>query len=472
VIPIVTAEEMRAIDAGAPVSIDDLIARAGWEVARSATEMLGGTYGRIVNVVAGGGNNGADGRVAADLLRRRGVKVRLFEAAHCPAVLPAADLVVDAVFGTGYGRRHELCDQHDERSDGDRRSWTPPDVGSSLVLAVDIPSGLDSLTGLHDGAVLAADRTVTFQALKAGLLLGDGASLCGSVQVADIGLDMSRATAHLVERGDVSRWWPWRPDGAHKWNNAVRVVAGSDGMLGAARLCSAGALRAGAGLVSASSPGLPIGARDEIVQPPIAASGWADEVLADLARFGSLVVGPGLGRADTTIDEVRRVIARANVPLVVDGDALFAAGCFGDVGALVGGRSHPTVLTPHDGEFAALTGSKPASDRLGAVRHLAGELGCTVLLKGPTTVVADQSGEVLVVDRGDERLATAGSGDVLAGMIASMLASGVPPLQSAACAAWVHGELARTGPSAGIAAMDLVEALPAVLTGLSAEARP
>ncbi len=453
-IPIVTAEEMRAIDASAEVAVDELVARAGRAVAMVASEMLGGTYGRVVNVVAGGGNNGADGRVAAEVLRRRGVQVRVFDAGECPAVLPAAHLVVDAAYGTGYASR-------------EGRPWPPPDVGAAMVLAVDIPSGLDSLTGQHDGDVFVADRTVTFQALKPGLLLGDGPGHCGSIVVADIGLDVTTATAHVIEEPDVVRHWPWRRPDAHKWHGAVRVVAGSAGMLGAARLCSASAMRSGAGLVSVSSPGLAPGARDEIVQPPIASSAWAEEVVADLSRFGALVVGPGLGRAPSTVEESRRLIASAEVPIVIDGDALYAIGCAQDAGQIVSRRSHGTVLTPHDGEYTMLTGAQPGPDRIAAARRLAADLACTVLLKGPTTVVADSGGEVLVVDHGDERLATAGSGDVLAGMIGTMLASGVPSLLAAACAAWVHAESARSRPRFGMVASDLVDALPTVLSRLS-----
>jgi ADP-dependent NAD(P)H-hydrate dehydratase / NAD(P)H-hydrate epimerase len=457
VIPIVTAEEMRVIDASADVGVDELVTRAGRAVARAAIEMLGGTYGRVVNVVAGSGNNGADGRVAADVLRRRNVKVHLFDASACPTVLPVADLVIDAAYGTGYRSGNERAG----------RSWTPPVVGSSAVLAVDIPSGLDSLTGRHDGDVWVADRTVTFQALKPGLLLGDGPAQCGTIEVADIGLDVSQAAAHLIEERDVVQYWPWRRPDAHKWNGPVRVVAGSDGMLGAARLCSASAMRSGAGLVSVSSPGLAPVAGDEIVQPGIAVAGWADQVMSDLSRFGALVVGPGLGRLPSTVDETRRLIASAVVPVVIDGDALFALGCPQGGGSIVLERSQASVLTPHDGEYATLTGTKPGPDRVTATRRLAADLACTVLLKGPTTVIADPGGEVLIVDHGDDRLATAGSGDVLAGMIGRMLASGAPALIASACAAWVHAEAARCCPRVGMVATDLIDALPAVLSRLS-----
>jgi hydroxyethylthiazole kinase-like uncharacterized protein yjeF len=452
VIPIVTAEEMRAIDAASAETTATLVERAGSAVGRSARRMLGGTYGRTVNVLVGTGNNGADGRVAATWLRDRGVRVRLFEVSTCPALLPAADLLIDAAYGTGF------------RVD---TSWNAPVVGETRVLAVDIPSGLDARDGRCAGQVLTAEHTVTFQALKPGMLIGDGPERCGTIEVVDIGLDTSVATAHLVEMGDVAAWWPRRSRSAHKWNGAVRVIAGSASMRGAARLCSAAAARSGASLVSLSVPGGVINCLDEIIQPPIDATGWSRQVVDDLSRFGALGIGPGLGRTEATIDATRQLIADAMLPVVIDGDAIYAAAWSADGPApLLTGRTRPTVLTPHDGEFALLTGAPPEADRFAAVRRVAAELGCTVLLKGPTTLVADPDGDVLAVDRGDQRLATAGTGDVLAGMIVTMLASGIDPSKAAAGAAWVHAQAARTAPRPGMLASDIIDRLPATISAL------
>jgi ADP-dependent NAD(P)H-hydrate dehydratase / NAD(P)H-hydrate epimerase len=460
-IPIVTPEQMSAIDAAAPEPVSELIDRAGRAVAREAMTMLGGSYGRVVTVIAGRGNNGADGRTAADLLRRRGVTVRVVEASAAPANLSPCHLVIDAAYGTGF--RGEWTAPHVAELDG-----VPP-----MVLAVDIPSGVDALTGSAGEGVLAANRTVTFQAIKPGHLFGRGPSLCGEVVVADIGLDVTCADQHLVEAADVATWWPSRADAAHKWMSAVRVVAGSAGMSGAGRLCAASAARAGAGLVSLSSPGVEPGARDEIIQTPVSEVGFADEVLGDLDRFGALVVGPGLGRREATVVGVRQLIGGAAVPVVVDGDGIFAAAWDADGAAeLLRSRELPTVLTPHDGEYALLHGTRPAEDRIAAARTLADALGCTVLLKGPTTVVAAPGEGVLVVDHGDQRLATAGSGDVLAGMIGALLAQHVPPLQAAAAAAWVHADAARRGPHRGVLAGDLVDLMPAALDGLHGSSRP
>jgi NAD(P)H-hydrate epimerase len=326
---------------------------------------------------------------------------------------------------------------------------------------------VDALTGQAGPGVLAADRTVTFQALKPGLVFGAGRRLSGDVVVADIGLDVSRADQFLVGASDVADWWPQREADAHKWRAAVRVVAGSAGMLGAGRLCAAAAARSGAGLVALSSPGIDPDARSEIIQRPIPAAGFEVEVLADLDRFDALVVGPGLGREETTIAGVRSLIADAAVPVVIDGDGIFAVAWSADgASPLLQSRGLATVLTPHDGEFALLRGVAPGPDRVAAARRLAADLHCTVLLKGPTTVIAGPDGPVLVIDHGDERLATAGSGDVLAGMIGALLAAGAPPDRAAAAAAWLHADAAARGPARGLLAGDIVELIPSALSSL------
>lgn len=455
VIPIVTPDEMRAIDAAAPEPIEELIDRAGRATARAALDMLGGAYGRVVNVLAGGGNNGNDGRSAGSYLAQRGVKVRVFDAAMRPPLLPACDLVIDAAYGTGF-----------------RGDWIAPEIvsptgGRPLVLAVDIPSGVDALTGEAGPGVLAADRTITFQALKPGLVFGAGRQLSGAVEVADIGLDVSGATQHLVGAADVASWWPSRAVDAHKWNGAVRIVAGSPGMLGAGRLSAAAAARSGAGLVTLSSPGIDPDARDEIIQRRIPAAGFHRMVLEDLDRFGALVIGPGLGRDEGTIAAARALIGEAMLPVVVDGDAIFAVAWSADgAGPLLRPRGRPTVITPHDGEFSLLAGHTPGTDRVAAARKLAADLEVVVLLKGPATVVASPRGEVLVVDHGDERLATAGSGDVLAGMVGTLLAAGVAPERAAAAAAWLHADAARRGSSRGLLAGDIVDLIPSALGSL------
>lgn len=451
-LPIVTPEEMRQIDAAAAVSTDVLVERAGAAVARAAVRMLGGTYGRTVVVIAGPGNNGADGRVAAKLLDRRGVRVRVIDAAACPPVLPVCDLVIDAAYGTGL-----------------RGTWHAPDVGDAQVLAVDIPSGVDGTTGASGPGVLPADRTVTFAALKPGLVFGAGSRLAGELELVDIGLDVGVRRLQLLQRSDVSERWPHRAADAHKWDAAVRVIAGSRTMPGAAALVAAAALRAGAGMVQVSSPGvesvsvLPV----EVVQRPLPAAGWAEQALRTLDRFHSIVLGPGLGRHDDTAASTRYFAVHAPLPMVIDGDGLFALAWNAEgAGALLRQRTSPTVLSPHDGEYRLLTGDLPGVDRVAAARRLARDVDCVVLLKGPITVVAEPSGEVLVVTAGDERLATAGTGDVLAGLIGSLLAHRVAPFEAAAMAAWVHGQAARAGAAEGLVASDLPALVPGVLAAL------
>ncbi|MFZ9629177.1 MAG: NAD(P)H-hydrate dehydratase [Ilumatobacteraceae bacterium] len=464
-VPIVTPDEMRAIDRAAPLSHDELVERAGTAVARAAVRMLGGTYGRVVAVIEGAGSNGADGRVAARRLRESGVMVREFDALTCPPSLVHAlpsplDLVVDAAFGTGF-----------------RGTWQPPDTGAVPVLAVDLPSGVDALTGnvAGGGSALRATRTVTFAALKPGLLFGTGRVLSGDVEVVDadeMGLAAgvhSTARAHLVERSDVATWLPQRAVDAHKWRHAVRVVAGSSGMEGAARLVCSAALRSGSGMVHLTSPdgvlrGLPV----EVVQVPVGSSaGVPATVVESLSRFGALVIGPGLGRDDATVATVHTLVAQSAVPVVVDGDGLFALAH----GPNPVARRADVLATPHDGEFTVLAGSPPGDDRLGAARALATRLGVTVLLKGPVTVVAAPDGAALVVDEGDERLATAGSGDVLAGIAGALLAQGLGPLVAGATAAWLHGRAGRWVSPHGMIASDLVGVLPAVWSDVTGEVR-
>jgi len=467
VIPVCTPAEMAAVDAAAPQPTDVLVDRAGAAVARAVLDEMGGGYGRRVVVLAGKGSNGADGRVAAGRLARRGVRTTVVDAAMAPGHLLApgsrqTDLVVDAAYGTGLGRPFEAP------------------IVDAPVLAVDLPSGLDGLTGEARGRPLAARRTVTFAALKPGLLFGDGPMLAGRVEVVDLGLDVSGATAHLLTDVDIAALVPGRPADAHKWQRACWVIAGSLGMEGAAGLAATAALRAGAGYVRLSVPGGgDPGAPDEVVRMPVGADLGSNG--SDEARFTSMVVGPGLGTSAEVADGLARLVATSGPSLVVDGDGLtaLAGSPTGDGRSAVfsGERARPLVLTPHDGEFARLAGHPPGPDRIAAVRALAGATGAVVLLKGPTTAVAAPDGRVLLAAAGDARLATAGSGDVLAGIIGAFLARGAEPLAAAAAAAHVHGRLVTApgiddAPSTGVAAGDLAARLVSVLEELGVDGSP
>jgi ADP-dependent NAD(P)H-hydrate dehydratase / NAD(P)H-hydrate epimerase len=450
-IPVVTPEEMRAIDAASADALDVLVERAGAAVARSAERMMGGTYGRRVVVLAGPGNNGADGRVAGRRLAAKGAHVTVFDATMRPPVMPECDLVIDAAFGTGF-----------------RGSWVAPAVRAP-VLAVDIPSGVDGLTGRAGEGVLAADRTVTFAALKPGLLFPPGNDFAGKVEVADVGLDVRSARAHLVQSFDVAAWIPSRRSDMHKWRSALWIIAGSSGMLGAAHLAVRGAQRTGAGMIRLSSPGVgadPL-APTEAVRAHLPAAQWSVEALSEIDRFHCAVVGPGLGRSEGTTTSVREFVAKAPIPLVIDADGLFAL-AWNDRGpaAVLASRTEATVITPHDGEFALLRGGRMSSDRIVEARRLAADLKVVVLLKGSTTVIAEPGGEVLLVTAGDERLATAGTGDVLSGIIGALLAQRVPAFEAAAAGAWLHGQAARLGPERGLVAGDIPDCIPDVLARL------
>jgi len=450
--PILTVREMQAVDAAAQATtpIDVLVERAATAVAVQALDLLGGAYARRVVVVAGRGNNGADGRSAGALLARRGARVTVVEAGSTDR-LPAADLVIDAAYGTGF-----------------RGAYTAPAVAPGTpVLAVDIPSGVVGDTGEASGHPMAAVRTVTFAALKPGLVEGDGARLAGTVVVADIGLDPGVPRAHRVEDADVAALVPARDRDDNKWRSAVLVVAGSPGMTGAAGLAAVAAYRAGAGMVRLGVPGAGLGElpASEAVGVALPASGWATTALEVAARCRAVVVGPGLGRDPGTAADVRRLVEGAAVPVVVDADGLFALGVLDGRPLRADGG---VVLTPHDGEFRRLLDGPPGPDRLDAARRLATAAGAVGLVKGATTVVAAPDGRVLVVTAGSPRLATAGTGDVLSGVLGAFVARGVAPFEAAALAAHVHGRAAGRGPAEGLVAGDLPDLVSSVLSDLRA----
>ncbi len=441
-IPVVTPSEMAAVDAAAPEPVEVLVDRAARAVARIAVQMLGGTYGRRVTVLAGPGNNGADGRVAARHLERRGIRCRVVDAVDPPATLPAADLVIDAAFGTGLARPYD-----------------PPALpAGARVLAVDIPSGVDGLSGQLRGSPWAAERTVTFAALKPGLVLEPGRSLAGEVTVVDIGLDVGEVRVHAVTDADMAPLVPRRDPDAHKWRAGLRIVGGSPGMTGAASLAARAALRTGAGIVELCMPG---GSGSEgpteAVGRPLPRHDWATEAAKGLdGRVRAMLVGPGLGR-----DEPASVVTLLGVgiPLVLDGDALVP-----EIVDALRERPQPTVLTPHDGEWARLGGSDDA-DRIGATASFAGTLGVTVIRKGSTSIVADPTGEARVVTSGSAALASAGTGDVLAGMTVALLARGLPAFDAATVAAHVHGRAGRE-LGEGLLAGELVDAIGPTLAAV------
>ena len=453
-----TRDELRAADeaAIAEVGLEALVRRAGAAVAAACFKLLGGAYGKRVVVVAGRGHNGDDGRVAAGILRARGVTVIDLDPKALPEALPGCDLVIDAAYGTGF-----------------RGEYRAPQVPAGTpVLAVDIASGLDCDTGVACEGAVRATTTVTMAALKPGLLMGQGRLVSGEVQLAPIGISVAPGKLFLVEDADIAAWLPPRPVETNKWRSACAVVAGSPGMLGAGRFSTSSAQRAGAGMVRWLVPGaapdsLPA---SEAVAVSVPADDFTEAVFAELRRCQALVIGPGLGSDPGVQASVRAIVARAEVPVIVDADGLGALGQSDKAREVLSGREVPAVLTPHDGEYEKLaasadgTDASPGADRVRAARVLSSRLGAVVLLKGPTTAVAAPDGTAFLVTSGSARLATAGTGDVLSGVVGAFLARGLDPLHAAALAAHVHGRAAGLGYREGLIASDLPELVAKVLS--------
>ena len=496
--PLLTPQEAAELDrrtqaGGTPAGV--LMERAGAAVARACVDLLGGSYGRRVVVACGGGNNGGDGLVAARHLWRSGARPSVFlvdtdrpmrdpSAAmldrlrretdvrvrgideRFPADVERADLVVDAIFGTGF---HGAPD---ERS---ARAIAVSNDASAPTVAVDIPSGVDGATGEVPGAAVEADLTVTFGAAKLGAALLPGAGFAGDVRVVDIGFSaLPDGRVGLTEPADLAAVLPARPLEGHKRRSgALVVVAGSRTMTGAVRLVARAAERAGAGYVVVAVPTsiLPVVQRelDETVfvgLPETEAGGVAAEavaVVADhVASANAVAIGPGLGREDATVSFVRELVREVEVPAVIDADALNA---FDGDGMGLRDRKGEAVLTPHLGELARLIGHEPR-DAYTEACSLAGDTNAVALIKGTRTVIAAPDGSARVNATGSPALATAGTGDVLTGTIGGLLARGVAPFAAAWAGAYVHGLagiLAAGRLHDGVVAGDVVERLPDAL---------
>lgn len=438
--PVLTADQSRRQDELATDAPSTLLERAGLSVALAAVT-LGAGYGRRVAVLAGPGNNGGDGYVAAAVLRERGVAVDLHAIASPKTIEAAAArrralaagaverewkdvrqaaIVIDALFGAGF--RGDLPDLG---------GWA--DLGAAVV-AVDVPSGLDATTGEAVDGVLAAHRTVTFHGPKVGHLIGDGPALTGELIVADIGLPDIEPAMWLCEASDAPL--PVRSRGAHKWSaGSVLVVGGSEGLDGAATLTARAALRAGAGAVMIACPP---SVEDKVRAPEIMTRAIGDgpslsgddlPPLLDLAgRFDVVVVGPGLGGATGGL--VPRLLADHEGPVLADADALNVLDGLEPLA-----RTGPTVITPHAGEFQRLTGV--AADHRAAA-EAAGRIDGVVLLKGGPTFVSSPAQQWVITTGGPE-LATIGTGDVLAGAIAALWATGLDAATAARSGAFWHG---------------------------------
>ncbi|HHL40131.1 MAG TPA: NAD(P)H-hydrate dehydratase [Deltaproteobacteria bacterium] len=517
---LVDARTMKEMDRRAMetygVSGLQLMENAGRGVADVAVSMLDGGRGPVA-VVAGKGNNGGDGFVAARHLCNRGVSAVVFSLASIDEIkgdagrnarswvrmggevhlvrtteelkrhfspLMMSTLIIDAVLGTGlsspvegfYGEVIDLINGLDKP-----------------VLSVDVPSGLCASTGRVLGRAVSADVTATMALPKTGLYVYPGRAHAGRIEVVDIGapravLEEGEAEFELVDEDFV--WKVLRPRGAdsHKGTYGhLLVAAGSPGKGGAAYMSAAAAMRAGAGLVTLAVPESIAQAMEakttEVMTCALAAGAdgafckaSADGARALLEGKSALAVGPGIGASDATASFVSALLREARCPVVVDADGLNVL-----AGRLDGLKEVEArlVLTPHPGEAARLLGTTAAGvqdHRLASARRLADLTGAVVVLKGAGTVVAAASGKVYVNPTGSAALASAGTGDILTGIIGALLAQGAAPAAAAAAGAYIHGlaaqRLASRGYEAGLVATDLLEALPPLLSELSRSRDP
>jgi len=506
---LVTAQQMKELDRRATeegeVPSLELMENAGTSVFEVASRMLGSPVGKRIIIMAGRGNNGGDGFVAARYLVEEGADVGIFligdpkevqgdakvnmEAAERdriplavvtdPADIPElhdVDLIIDALLGTGI--KGKVAPSLTGAINAINESECP-------VLAVDVPSGIDADTGAIHGVCVKANATVTFALPKLGLFLLPGAEYVGELTVADIGIPkrilkdsgskVSAITSEFAARSLLAR-----PCDAHKGDfGHLAVLAGSVGMTGAAALTAEGGLRIGAGLVTL---GAPQSLNDilevkltEVMTLPIPESGnrcfgleSVEAALELIDRCDAVAIGPGLGRREETVVFIREILPKIQKPMVIDADGLNAIA--ENVGAFDELQS-PTIITPHPGELARLIGTEVGeiqSKRLEIAAETAELFGVVVVLKGAKTVIADPSGETFINPTGNPGMASGGVGDVLTGAIGGLLAQGVSPLNAAVCGVYLHGlagdlamsEIGKVGLIAG----DVLRALPKAIS--------
>jgi ADP-dependent NAD(P)H-hydrate dehydratase / NAD(P)H-hydrate epimerase len=435
--PLYTADEMRAAEQGHDV--DDLMERAGRAVADEVRRRY--PHARRVVGVCGGGANGGDGRIALRVLREAGLDAEESDDVE------GAEVVIDALFGTGF--RGEPRPDAAQRIEAINRS----DRGK--VVSVDVPSGVDASTGEIAGDAVQATYTVTFHGRKVGLEVAPGRFHAGAVSVADIGLTpadtaVKRATPEALDL--VPRRQAWD----NKYTaGSVLVVGGSPGFTGAAVLAAEAAFRADAGYVAVAAPAASLPVLETRLTEAVKRS--LDEVFDAAGRAGALAIGPGLGRDSG--DLVRRLLEDVDLPAVVDADALFDLEPFE--------RSSSTVLTPHEGELARLLAKESSwvrEHRLDAVGLAVERFRCVVLLKGPDTLVGAPGEQPVVVSLGPPSLATAGTGDVLTGIVGAFLAKGVDTRLAAIAGAAAQQLAASLVPhQTGLVASDVIAALPRAL---------
>ena len=508
-----TSEQMAAIDRS---TIDEfgvegivLMRRAGQAVVDEIVARSGSVAGDRVAILCGRGNNGGDGFVVARLLKELNAEPTVWVLADTDAISGDARLALEEWHAAG----GTVARVTEETLDEAAATWARADMvvdgllGTGLrgevrgvirgaierlaglrvpIVAIDIPSGISADTGQVLGVAVRAALTVTFGLPKVGQAFYPGKEHCGTLCVADIGLAPQAVQKHagsiaMTGAEEARRWIPERRPWAHKGDaGKVLIVAGSVGMTGAAALSGEATLRAGAGLVYVACPEslndiLEVKGTEVITLPMpevrrqrCLSTRAIGELRRRMSGMNALAIGPGLGRHRETTELVRRIVSECELPIVIDADALFALSP--DVFPL----KAPAVLTPHYGECARLLGMEiadVAADPLGVCRPAAGKLGVTVLLKGAPTVVCGPSGEAWVNPSGNPGMATAGSGDVLTGIITGLVAQGVEPEIAARLGAYVHGtagdkargELGVYGMIAG----DILRHVPAALKQLT-----
>ncbi len=501
--PLPDAEQQRALDRWAIEQLGipgiDLMELAGTGLA----DLVGGLAPTgVVAIVCGKGNNGGDGFVAARVLRERGrdVRVLILSAPEelqgdalvnyerlrgappepfSAGTLTGASAVVDAILGTGFSG--ELR----EPAAGAIAAINAAGAAGAVVIACDVPSGVDASTGEAGGVAVNAAATATFHAAKPGLWIAPGKGLAGDVVVVEIGIPAGGPSAPQIGliSPAVTDGIPRRGRESTKFAaGSVLVCGGSIGLTGAPCLAAEAAMRAGAGYVTAFVPGslnLVFEARlVEVMTVPLPDEGGAltpagaSVVLERVARAGALALGPGLGRSDGAVALARSLAATAELPLLLDADGLNAhRGRLTELAA----RSAPTVLTPHAGELGRLLGLESAAveaRRLHSALSAATEAGAIVVLKGDDTVVAAPDGRVAISAGSAPALATAGTGDVLSGVISAFLAKGMDPFHAASAGVYVHACAGRSAAgeigTEGVIASDVVRRLPAALRGAGA----
>jgi hydroxyethylthiazole kinase-like uncharacterized protein yjeF len=473
--PLFAASAMRAIDQWAiekcGVPSLELMERAGTGVARAVEELA---PDGPVAVVCGKGNNGGDGRIAARVLREAGREATVI-AFDSGVPLEGFAVVIDALLGTGFSGEPRGATA--EAIDAVNAAGVP-------VVSVDVPSGVDASTGEVSARAVRATATVTFHAAKTGLWIYPGKAHAGEVRTLDIGIPRGapvEADVGLIDPS-VLALLPKRGPSSTKFSSGhVLVAGGSRGLTGAPLMAAHAAMRAGAGYVTACVPGsvqaiLASGGTPELMtrglpdeDGSLTAAG-VEEVLDGLQHGGALALGPGLGRNPGAEAFARELAQRSPLATVIDADGLNAhAGRLGDLA----GREAPTVLTPHAGELGRLLGAGSEEierQRLRRVRAAAELSKAVVVLKGDDTLIAAPSGQVAVSRGESPALATAGTGDVLTGVIAALLAQGLDPFTAAAAGVHLHaaaGRVAahRAGAAEGVTATDVIAALPAARAG-------